>query len=518
MYVRTIQYLKYRQIIFQVNYLIKKLFSFKLATYPKYKNSEVNNLDPEFIPKFVKTEGDNRSEFSFLNMSYIFKANVDWNFSAFGKLWNYNLQYLDYLFDNSSSIEDRFEILKDISNWILDSKLILEPYPVSIRIVNTILFVSKNKIVDKTIHQALCVQIHYLESNIEYHIDGNHLLENAIALRTAAQYLREKQLEIKSMNLLRQGLSEQILNDGAHYERSPMYHAILCSRLLGLYGIMNSDCADKSFVLDNLKSMSCWLYTITRSGTIFPCLQDSTIGIAPDLDVLFAELKLAGIELVTKALGDSNYRIFELEEFFCIINVGEMSPAFQPGHAHADVLSFVLYRNEIPLIVDPGISTYEKNQHRELERSTFMHNTVILNQKNQSEIWAGFRVGQRAKCKIIEDDTESIEAEIYNFAGQNWKHKRSIEITENKIRILDSTICPDEIEQTAYLHFYYNAVLEVDKESGKLISVNSTKIEFKHAIAIKLEDYEQSLGFNKLHTAKCVKINFRNRLETEFYV
>ena len=49
--------------------------------------------------------------------------------------------------------------------------------------------------------------------------------------------MKEKEPELwlsKGLNIIKNELSEQILDDGGHFERSPMYHALLLEDLLDL--------------------------------------------------------------------------------------------------------------------------------------------------------------------------------------------------------------------------------------------------------------------------------------------
>ena len=61
---------------------------------------------------------------------------------------------------------------------------------------------------------------------------ANHLLENAFALYIGGLITDQKEITQKGKKLLIRELKEQILNDGMHYERSPMYHLIILERLL----------------------------------------------------------------------------------------------------------------------------------------------------------------------------------------------------------------------------------------------------------------------------------------------
>ena len=114
-----------------------------------------------------------------------------------------------------------------------------------------------------------------------------------------------------------------------------------------------------------------------------------------------------------------------------IVDVGVITPSYQPGHAHADELNFVLNLNEKPFIVDVGISTYEKNQRRQLERSTISHNCVSLGNTNSSEVWGGFRVAKRAQVRLLYDSISEIEAEHTGFAHKGLSVKRKFSVSQS---------------------------------------------------------------------------------------
>ena len=63
--------------------------------------------------------------------------------------------------------------------------------------------------------------------NIEYHILGNHLLENGFSLFFGAYYFQDEKFYVKAKKILTDELDEQILEDGAHFELSSMYHQIM---------------------------------------------------------------------------------------------------------------------------------------------------------------------------------------------------------------------------------------------------------------------------------------------------
>ena len=89
-----------------------------------------------------------------------------------------------------------------------------------------------------------------------------------------------------------------------------------------------------------------------------------------------------------------------------IANIGKIVANYQPGYAHAGTFSFELSFKE-RFIVNSGISTYENNSIRALERNTLSHSTVCVDNQNSTEIWSSFRVARRPEIfrkKVIHND------------------------------------------------------------------------------------------------------------------
>lgn len=83
------------------------------------------------------------------------------------------------------------------------------------------------------------------------------------------------------------------------------------------------------------------------------------------------------------------------------MDVGDIKASYQPDHSHADTFNYELRIGGKPFVVDTGISTYDKTARRQYERGTAAHNTVMIGNKDSSEVWGGFRVGKRAKVRLL---------------------------------------------------------------------------------------------------------------------
>ena len=79
----------------------------------------------------------------------------------------------------------------------------LEPYPTSLRCINWIKYLSKENIQDEVINKSLYNQYLRLLDNLEYHLLGNHLLENGLSLLFGAYYFKDDSLYLKQKKSLK---------------------------------------------------------------------------------------------------------------------------------------------------------------------------------------------------------------------------------------------------------------------------------------------------------------------------
>ena len=81
---------------------------------------------------------------------------------------------------------------------------------------------------------SLATQLAWLERRLEYHLLANHLLKNGKALLFGGLFLAGpgcRTLARLGLEILLREADEQILADGGHFERSPMYHCIVLEDL-----------------------------------------------------------------------------------------------------------------------------------------------------------------------------------------------------------------------------------------------------------------------------------------------
>jgi uncharacterized heparinase superfamily protein len=253
--------------------------------------------------------------------------------------------------------------------------------------------------------------------------------------------------------IVQEQLAEQILADGGHFERSPMYHAITCEDLLDLLNLAH--CYPTSIPTDTIRvwretviRMLLWLRTMTHPDGDIVQFNDSAFGIAPLPDHLFRYANGMGIEAAPLSgtvthLNDTGYIRLEQGPATAFIDVAPIGPDYLPGHAHADTLTFELSLFGQRWIVDDGCSTYDEGAERLRQRGTAAHNTIVVDNADSSEVWASFRVARRAYVHGLvlseakDHCTVTASHDGYLRLPGQVTHKRSVTLCPTALDIVD---------------------------------------------------------------------------------
>tara|TARA_R110002033_G_scaffold135_1_gene1485 strand:- start:19049 stop:20656 length:1608 start_codon:yes stop_codon:yes gene_type:complete len=522
----TIKYLKFTQIYYRIFYFVRNRFRKIIKVkYEFTKDSNSTHLKLTDSCEYYSTYKDGK--FTMLNLSKKFNGKIDWNFSEYGKLWTYNITYFEYL-KEKEDVNLIYDFIENISS-VKDG---LQPFPISLRGLNWIKFLTKNEIKDKKIDDSLYAQYYILLDNLEYHLLGNHLLENGFSLLFGAYYFKDKILYKKAEEILVKELDEQILDDGGHFELSPMYHQLMLFRVLDCINLVignsllviseNEQQKLKELLISKAQVMLRWLNHISYENGDIPLLNDSANKIAPTTDELneYAKrLQINQSQITNHQLQNSGYRKVKKENYECILDIGEVGASYIPGHAHADTFNFELHikspitmqsrRNEdnhqSPFIVDTGLSTYNTGKQREHERSTKAHNTVEINETNSSEVWAGFRVANRASIVELVENIDHIKATHDGYKKKfNILHTREWKFEDDKIVIKDSL--NKECGAIARLHFNPSITIE---QIEKLLHINTN---------FRVKSYNFVQEFNKIKNAIYIEIDFTKELTIEIEI
>lgn len=440
------------------------------------------------------------TRFRFLSVERELISPGDWDRADWPRLWRYNLHYFDDLVAQGAAGRASWHRAL-IERWLAANPpghgTGWEPYPTSLRIVNWVKWglageagadAGKLHLSPTTVH-SLAVQARWLRQRLEIHLLGNHLWANAKALVFAGVFFDGAEAQgwrEKGLALLRRELREQILPDGGHFERSPMYHATLLEDLLDLLqlgeryaGVIPASDLDAWRKAGG--RMLRWLRVMTHPDGGIAFFNDAAFGVAPELAALeeyavnacgFSPAEGSPVVDVpslrvqsslvassgsnsltaaspdfgsaTIALPDSGYVRMQAGPAVLIADVGAIGPDYLPGHAHADTLSFEVSLHGRRVIVNSGTSTYDAGAERLRQRGTAAHNTVVVDEADSSEVWSSFRVARRARPANVEWGTDADGTLWLRAAHDGYRrlpgrvlHRRKWRLRPDSLRIID---------------------------------------------------------------------------------
>ena len=322
--------------------------------------------------------------------------------------------------------------------------------------------------------QSLAVQARYLAQRLEYHLLGNHLWTNGKALVFAGSLLDGEEAtrwRAVGLRIVDEQLAEQVLPDGGHFERSPMYHSIFIEDLLDLVAL--SECFP-GIIADatvdrwrtTIGAMLGWLAVMTHPDGDIAFFNDAALGIAARPEVLRSLAHGLGIDACHAAAGAdgltrleaSGYLRLTAGDFVVLADVAPIGPDYIPGHAHADTLSFELSWRGRRVLGNSGTSCYGTSAQRERERGTAAHNTVSVDDADSSEVWHGFRVARRARPVNLEVAERSVEIvaacshDGYTRLPGRPVHRREWRLQPGGLEVRDEVAGASDHRATGFLH------------------------------------------------------------------
>lgn len=320
-------------------------------------------------------------------------------------------------------------------------------------------------------HRYWYLQIEWMKANLSP--GGNHKLLEGLALYAAGHFFSEFQ---KSAQWRQQGNSivvnemfQQVAKDGVHKEQSMFYHQICTTHFVKFFLLSQKshDTLPEAFI-EQLVKMLKYIYETQKPDGTHPMIGDGdqlvtedrehweSRGLIPfyyqffdkypgffpiaDSDAADWFIK-KNTQVIEKSflspLQARKSTVFEQgghvilrdgNSHYLFFNCGEFGYYPYPHHGHADALSFELYMNGQTVMVDAGGYEYSNDPERLFVRSTAAHNTIMVDDKEQSDTYGIFGVGKTANVKINRVDLRN-ERDIVVAEHDGYlpiKHIRSI--------------------------------------------------------------------------------------------
>lgn len=327
-------------------------------------------------------------------------------------MYEYCLLYMDFLRITDLPTGKLISCMNSVRE--MNSSEEWRPYTVSKRIQSLIIFISHrydliSEVDKKELYEYLTENISFLERNIEYHLDANHLLTNYASLALSSIVTEDDSLN-KYRSLYIDELDRQ-LKDSFHYERSYAYTLQVVGEFLSILCLMPTLGDVK--ILGKVKQ----IIDVTKPNQqLLKYFGDNIVSQSIRFESI--EKQLSKYCSTTEQVDNSGaggacsiggYTVLSNSKVKIVIDSGLPSPSFNPGHAHDSTGAIAVSFQEKVFLRSMGTSTYEVGSTRDLERSKYAYSKPV-NAGDCQEVWKSFRVGrindvivERKKCSFLVD-------------------------------------------------------------------------------------------------------------------
>lgn len=330
--------------------------------------------------------------------------------------------------------------------------------------------------------------------------EGRSLLATACSFpefrESEAWYESASQRLMDDMNI-------QVFPDGASYELTPGYQISIASWFLDAYKVAGK--FDRSLdpeLESGIRRMYDWCVSVNRPDFTFPSISD-----AGSLDGKFGD-GLAGPGAILDSesaawIGSEGEEgsppdytsIAHRDSGYFVMRSGWDRDAryllFEGGpygrfHQHEDMLSFDLYTNGLPFIVDPGITSYYPNDWTSFYRTTEAHNTVLVDgcgQNRSARTVAEWVESARDKTVWRSDERSDVAVATYDagYAGldADVAHRRVVMFVKpDYFLIFDELTGEGRRTYEALFHFMpYRVLIDPDSRAVRTGRMHPPNLE-----------------------------------------
>jgi len=311
------------------------------------------------------------------------------------------------------------------------------PYAVSLRIVTLCRYAGWLGGFPDRSAEFLYKNLLFLNRNVERDVDGNHLFENGTALVVGGvAFPAHGDRFVKAgLDVLESAAERQFLDDGYHYERSPMYHLAVTTRLLTALSVLREGDRGAPHWLEDISARSRAFLSYLRppDGRI-PLLNDSVLAEAEQLSTVAQYADALGVESAVEldgsaVTGESDLHWLSADPITMLVDAGDSGPPNQLAHTHNDPGTVLVWSSDTRLIVDTGTFDYQPGESRRTARSVRAHNTVQVGETEPVSYGGRFQMSGAVKTTTDRAESDAVDALVVAYsAGDDarYTHRRTI--------------------------------------------------------------------------------------------
>lgn len=426
-------------------------------------------------------------------------TDVEWDHEAYDDLpalWSmqlYTFQPLSWLVLGVDPADDRaLELAATFDGWIRSWIESVEigrpgylrrewtPWAVSLRILHWSRYLAwrqRGRSAGSTtgfelaVRRELYKNVLFLRNHVERDVGGNHLVENGAALVAAGCLFGKRPWIDDGIAILSDAATDQYLDDGAHFERSPMYHVLTLTRYLTVCDLLDESGRSVPEALSTTadRATAFLRYLRPPDGRI-PLLNDAVYGQALPLDDCLRYADATGVEGEptdqtgtprgddSSPDGTSGYRWLRTGDGALLVDGGPVGPPHLPGHSHSDTLSVLVWLGDRPVLTDTGTYGYVDGPRREYARGVSGHNTVQVGDIEPIPLAGKYLMGPRP-----EPTTRSLAGPVSLFEGYyearpnrttRYDHHRAVYASDGWWFVRDTVRGHDGVPTRGRLHVH----------------------------------------------------------------
>ena len=513
----TVRYLRATQVVGQVWNRFKKKERAYFKTLPA-KTWEVRFAIPELdcdgmLEERFGVELMPKGRVMLLNQMVNLNYRLDYTKKLKPLIYN-NVYYFEYGIAlasayNRTGDKKWWELFKKCYEDYLAAKADLKSaYSMALHIPNVMIALELfGNVVDEAFREKVYCELYsqyvYLQAHQEKHLLANHYFEDLKALIIASYLFGEDEKLAGYLKDFKKQCEEQILEDGMHYELSPMYHKLILEDVMriGMLAEMPGfpECG---WIVSLIQKMTDACYSLEMGMGRTPLFNDAGDNVAKTCKQLcLAASHQFGVTAVAinELPASGYYKLYDGNRAL-LMDAGKIGVNYQPAHGHCDCLSFELAVDGNPLFINSGTYEYQGDL-RKIFRKTCAHNTVEIGGREQSQCWGGFRVAKRISYVLGELKGNSIEGSYMSYSGD--MHRRVVSLADGVLTVKDRVKTAAGTEIKSYLHIapdynYYNGII-TNKTTGEAIcNVVPLYSTVASATAYELKYYAPEFGDLKI--------------------
>lgn len=405
----------------------------------------------------------------------------------------------------------------------------------------------------------------------KYSSANNHLIVEMIVLGIAGVLFEKKDWYLKAINVLDKELLLQNYLDGVNKEHAIHYQTFVMEAISLFILILNRNNIEypnewnillnkmSEFISDNMdlnynvshigdsdegkildlcgQYMNHYKYVLELTSLLLRKKYVDLKNVHENIRWLFSVDEINNVKDVynnkkSKCYKFGGYTIMKSNEMskekvIIVIDHAELGFGNIAAHGHADSLSFTMSVNNNKVFIDPGTYIYHIDlESRDYFRKTINHNTICINNTDQSEMLGAFLWGKRAKttlCKYeINEKQEKLVASHDGY--KDLIHIREFNFNKTNKLVINDRINGENFIWTSTLVLDPQVkILNINDNEAKLyVNGNEIIVNVDNGLKIEVEDIYISKIYGNKIKSKALRIRGKNdkdlNLKTEISI